>query len=111
MEEYQESKAHILEEYRQEVKKVEQRKYDLLPHMVKSKGLRRVRRVREKIKERHLRAAYVVFAKKRDKDIAFARYARKNLALRLAGRGRTYKKKNTALMRGDLLVHEDVIKK
>lgn len=47
---YGEKKSEYLEEYRSEIREIEKKKYDLLPHMVKSKGLRSVRRVKEKIK-------------------------------------------------------------
>lgn len=58
-----------------------------------------------------MRAAYVVFAKRRDKDIAYKSLARKNLLLRLSKRGVTWKRRNSSIMGGQLLQHEDLIKK
>lgn len=66
--------------------------------MVKSKGMRSVRRVAQKKKERHLRALYQAFAKRRDRDIIYGKYARKNLVARLAQRGQKWKRKNVTLM-------------
>lgn len=66
--------------------------------MAPKKGLKKNKRVLEKKKARHLLAAYKIFAKRRDQNQTFERYARKNLALRLSVRGKTWKRKNISLI-------------
>lgn len=80
------------------------------PHLSKYKTFRGVKRVREKIKARHLRAAYQIFAKRRDKNALFQKYASKDLALRLTQRGKTWKRKNISMIGENILNKEDVIK-
>lgn len=43
-------------------------------------------------------AAYTAFAKRRDRNQIFEKYARKNLALRLSQRGKSWKHKNISLI-------------
>ena len=59
--------------------------------------MRSNRRVAQKKKERHLRVLYQAFAKRRDRDIVYQKYARKNLVSRLTKRGRIWKQRNMAL--------------
>ena len=76
-----------IEEFRQKMGEIEKTKYELPRHMEKYKDMRGSRRVLEKRKARHLRAAYAIFTKRKDRDQAYQSYARKQLALKLTRRG------------------------
>ena len=56
------------------------------------------KRILEKRKARQLRAAYLIFAKRKDRDQAYQKYAQKQLALKLSQRGRSWKMKNLSIL-------------
>ena len=58
------------------------------------------RRVVEKRRRRHLLRAYELFAKRRDKLIAFTTYARKKLEINMLRRGAVWKRRNTKILSG-----------
>jgi hypothetical protein len=74
------------------------------------KGLRRVRRVLEKKKARRIRAAYQIFARQRDKKIAFQKYISQNQQLRLEQRGRIWRRRNMASIGDNMAEAEEIIK-
>ena len=64
--------------------------------------MRGYKRILEKRKARHLRAAYLIFAKRKDKDQAYSNYAQKELALKLSQRGKSWKRKNMGILNSRL---------
>jgi phage antirepressor YoqD-like protein len=66
--------------------------------MNKSLNLKGYKRIKQKRLTRRLRAAYLIFAKQRDKNIIFQQYVNKNLVLRLARRGKTWRRKNMSII-------------
>lgn len=67
-------------------------------HLLKIK--RGWRRVVEKRRRRHLLRAYELFAKRRDKLIAFTSYARKKLEINMLKRGAVWRRRNMKLLTG-----------
>lgn len=58
------------------------------------------RRVLEKRRRRHLLRAYEIFAKRRDKMLAFAEYSKKKLEIAMLRRGYIWRKRNMRLLDG-----------
>ena len=58
------------------------------------------RRIKEKRRRRHLLRAFDVFAKRRDKMIAFKKYAKKKLEIKMLKRGAVWRKRNMKLLEG-----------
>lgn len=54
----------------------------------------------EKRRRRHLLRAYELFAKRRDKLIAFAEYSNKKLEVNMLRRGYIWRKRNMRLLKG-----------
>lgn len=71
--------------------------------MMKYRTMSGYKRVLEKRKARHLRAAYVLFSKRRDKIQAYNSYANKELALKLTRRGKSWRRRNMNIVKDDLL--------
>lgn len=66
-----------LQIYREKVKALESKHYNVPSHLKKTKA--GWRRIKERRRIRHLQSAYEVFSKRRDKMIAFKEYERKKL--------------------------------
>ena len=79
--------------------------------MTNNKRLRGYKRILEKRKARHLKAAFTIFAKRRDKNQAYEEYARKELARKLTKRGENWKNRNLGVIGNSLEENETVIKK
>jgi predicted GNAT family acetyltransferase len=87
-----------LVKYREKIKEIENKNYYIPKHLLKFK--KGWRRVVEKRRRRHLLRAYELFAKRRDKMIAFADYSRKKLEVNMLKRGHIWKKRNMRLLAG-----------
>ena len=85
------------------MKNINNKEYKLPKHLTNPKNLRGYKRVIEKRKARHLRAAYTIFSKRRDKNQAFEEYSRKELSRKLTKRGKTWKQRNLSLIGDSLL--------
>ena len=110
MAKYDEQKTQHLTEYREEMREIAKKRYELPKHMVKHKGMRGYKRILEKRKARQLRAAYLVFSRRKDRDQAFQKYAQKQLSLKLSQRGRSWRMQNMSILNSSLHQHEELIK-
>jgi hypothetical protein len=89
---------------------VEKKRYELPEHLNKAKGLSGYKRIQQKRLTRHLRAAYLIFAKQRDKHALFQQYIRRKWVLSLAQRGKTWRRKNISIIGKNILEKESIIK-
>ena len=81
------------------MKQIEAKRYEVPKYMIKHKGMTGYKRIIEKRKARQLRAAYLIFAKRKDRDQTYQKYAQKELARKLRERGRSWKMKNISILK------------